>query len=229
MIFALLIPGLVFAGVNKQGDGKWTLSHASAYQKDVNNDDVLYDAAAPDSNMQFVVYTIDARGNSVSDDLEFWAYIDTASGGSNYQTLNESFSGGVTTNLVTGAVGFNDSTVVYVAIAQGGTVCIAETAAAADGAAIALVSGNSNASLGPTAAQAIGQKDLSAVTPFTAGARVYPMYKVGSMLMGLASLQKDSDSGLYAFPKGSPGMVMIDNSRNSDSGVTLLSVTGGYE
>jgi len=176
-----------------------------------------------DDERQVVVYYIDATGNAASDTVDVYGYI---AGNTVYATTTLAFCGGNTNYIHANNAMQAYSGISYFVIDDGrGNVGWGEFL---DGAGTGTgdiiechASGGSNFAQGPGA----GQPDLSGVT-FEAGSRVYPVFKIGSMVIGNTSTARDNDHGLFAGTRDSPVLVL---NQDAITGVTIFGVTAGIK
>lgn len=227
MVFAFLGTGMA-----KQGDRVWSAS-ADGWDTIGFNPGVDGSGASTfgvsfpyDPNQQPVVVYINATGKAAGDDLDIYGYISRNTG---YTTLTYPFHGGNTNwvKVVSDAV-FDYAGVSYFAIDDGaGTVGWGEFQENKHGTYLQVVAGASNFSQGPTH----GIPDLSGVS-FPEGSRLFPLFRIGTRTVGAATVQTDSDTGLFAAAQGSPLVAIIKSGTGDNaqgSGVTIHGVTVRYE
>ena len=68
-----------------------------------------------------------------------------------------------------------------------------------------------------------GCEDLSGVT-FAIGSRIYPMQPIGEMVVGNATVTTDNNAGLFAATKGSPMLVIINETTLGASRLHAITV-----
>jgi len=215
--------------VGQQGDTYWTSS--------VSPWNSTYGAVAfpQDANSQAVVTYLQVRAHT-GGYVDFYQRANITSGASPYSTIvadsasnSSGFCGGTTTyiHVSSGQAIAPAGGGVYVVVDDGAGVCgWGEVASATNAGSIALTSGQSNFSTGPLGAPYAGNGDLSGVT-FPVGSRVYVMEQIARLESSAATTTLDSNTGLFAFTKGSPGMIMTHE--NSVSGSSIFGVTVEYK
>lgn len=216
--------GQAMAGV--QGDKIWSATPVLATAALGTSGGPLYSrgVAFPfDNNSQFVIYYIDATGNTAGDSIDVYGYV---AGNTVYQTTTLAFCGGNTNYIhANNAMQAYSGASIFAIDDGAGNVGWGEfldDAGTGTGDIIEIHTGASN--MGCAAAN---NPDLSGVT-FAAGSRVYPLFKIGAMVIQTANTaqSKTSDKGLFAGTKNGP--VVVHNA-DSTTGVTIHAVTGGYE
>jgi hypothetical protein len=198
-------PVLATAALGTDGAGSYTRGVAFPY----------------DSNAQPVIFYLDATGNTAGDQVQVLGYNSAVT---TYRATTLAFCGGNTTwihcnNGMVGTTGVS-----WFAIDDGaGNVGWGEVGSKqGSGDVIRVISGASN--MGCAAANT---PDLSGVT-FPVGSRVFPLVKLGIMPITTANANtaKDNDQGLFAASKGSPLLVL---NQDTTTGVTIHTVTVKYQ
>ncbi|MBW1777361.1 MAG: hypothetical protein JRJ54_07195 [Deltaproteobacteria bacterium] len=219
----------VVNAAGQQGDKYWTSS--------VSPWNSTYGAAAfpMDPNAQAVVTYLQVRAHA-GGYVDFYQRAGAVSGTSTYALIvadsasnSSGFCGGTTTyiHVASGQAIVPAGGGVYVVVDDGAGVCgWGEVASATNAGSIALTSGESNFSTGPLGAPYAGNGDLSGVT-FPVNSRVYPMERIARIESSEATTTLDSNTGIYAFTTGSPGMVMTHE--NSESGSSVFGITVEYK
>jgi len=176
-----------------------------------------------DDNAQMKILFIDATGNTASDTVDIYAYI--RNGNTTYKTTTLAFCGGNTNYLHADnqiqSDGNTTSGNSYFVIDDGAGNCgwgafLDKAGAGTGGDIIEIHTGCSNLSQGSA-----GFADLSGVT-FPKGSRVYPMTQIGSFVAGNGNSTVDSNSAIFAAPKGSPIMAI---NQDATTGVTIHGIT----
>ena len=227
-----------------QGDEVWTETGRVGWTGndvmdcDMGNDgsgaSVLGVAFPYDNNAQVVIHYIDATGWAVGNDLDWYGYISETTG---YTTLTKAWNGATTSY-----VHVNDAFMVqvlggvsYVVVDNGAGIAgwgelLQGTGAGFDYfTTFQITAGASNFGVGPFCSRGI---DLTGVT-FPVGSRVYPMFRIGTTLVGAGNVQYDNYPGLIAARTNGPLLGVLQGSAHvasssPGSGITINAVTAQY-